>query len=117
MITVHPAPPSAAVEAAIAGVLDAEHAARDAVTQAGEAAAAMTEAARAASRALAARTERRIRSIRAAFEARTAAAVAALDAAATDPGVAHELTPDERGRLDAAVAILAAELTRPEEAA
>ena len=53
-------------------MLDAEHAARDAVAQAGEAAAAMTEDARAASRALAARTERRIRSIRAAFEARTA---------------------------------------------
>jgi len=115
MITADPAVFDA-VDAAIASVLDAEHEARDAVAQAGETAAAMTEDARAASRALATRTERRIRSIRAAFEARTAADVAALDAAATDAGVPHELAPDERARLDAAVAILAADLTRAETA-
>jgi len=111
MVTTDPAPPDA-VDAAIARVLDAERAAGDAVAQAGETAAAMTEDARAAARALATRTERRIRSIRAAFEARTAAEVAALDAAATDAGAQHALTPEERARLDAAVAILAAELTR-----
>jgi hypothetical protein len=116
MNAVNPAAPFDAVDAAIASVLDAEHAARDAVTRAGDTAAAMTEEARATSRALAARTERRIRSIRAAFEARTAADVADLDAAATDAGVPHQLTPDEHSRLDAAVAILAAELTRAETA-
>jgi hypothetical protein len=114
MITAHPAAHLDAVDAAIASVLDAEHSARDAVAQAGEAAAAMTEDARAGARDLAARTERRIRSIRAAFEARTAADVAALDAAATDAGATHRLTPGERARLDVAVATLAAELTRPD---
>jgi hypothetical protein len=101
-----------AVEAAIARVLDAEHAAREAVTQAGETAAEMVEAARGEGRAIAERTERRIRAVRATFEARTAAEVAALDALATDAGVRHELTPDESVRLDAAVAALAARLTQ-----
>ena len=100
------------VEAAIARVLDAEHGARDAVTQASATAAAMTEEARAAARALAERTERRIRAVRAAFEERAAAEVAALDAAAAEAGVRHELTSDELARVDVAVATLGAELTR-----
>ena len=100
-----------AVEAAIARVLDAEHDAHDAVRAAERTAAAMAEAARAAARALAERTERRIRGVRAAFEARTAAEVAALDAAAAEAGARHDLTPDELARLDVAVATLAARLT------
>lgn len=100
-----------AVEAAIARVLDAEHAARDAVRDAEQAAAAMTEAARAAARALAERTERRIGGVRSRFEEKTTAEVAALDAAATEALVRHDLTADELARLDAAVAALAAHLT------
>jgi len=100
------------VEAAIARVLDAEHAAREAVTEAGDTAAAMIEAARAEGRAITERTERRIRAVRATFEARTGADVAALDAVAIDAGVRHELTQDEIARVDAAVAALAARLTQ-----
>jgi hypothetical protein len=100
-----------AVEAAIARVLDAEHAARDAVRRAGDEAVAMLETARAAARAVALRTERRLRAVRGAFEARTAADVAALDAAAAEAGAPHEFTPEESGELDAAVAALAALLT------
>jgi hypothetical protein len=102
---------AAAVEAAIARVLDAEHAARDVVTQAGETAATMTEAARAAVRALAAGTERRMRAVRAAFEERTAAEVAALDAEAAALDLQHDLTDDELARVATAVAALAARLT------
>jgi hypothetical protein len=100
------------VETAIARVLDAEHAARTAVDEAGVTAVAITEAARAAARALAERTERRIRRVRSAFEQRTATAVAALEAAAAEAAARHELTSDELARLDAAVAALATRLTR-----
>ena len=102
-------PPDDTVEAAIARVLDAEHAARDAVRAADEAEATITEAARATARALAERTERRIGTVRAAFEARAAAEVAALDAA--DAGAPHALTPGDLARLDSAVTALAALLT------
>jgi len=98
-------------EAAIARVLDAEHAARDAVRDAEQAAVAMTEAARAAARALAERTERRIGGVRARFEQKTVAGVAALDAAAAEADTPHDLTPEELARLDAAIAVLAARLT------
>lgn len=102
---------SNAVEAAIARVLDAEHAAREAVNQAADAAAAMNEAARAGGRAVAERTERRLRAVRAAFEAQTTAEVAARDAMANDAGARHELSVDEVTRLDAAIATLAARMT------
>jgi len=102
------------VESAIARVLDAEHAARTAVDESGRAAAALTEGARAAARTLAERTERRIRGVRSAFEQRTAATVAELEAAAAEAGARHELTREEFGMLDAAVATLAARLTRRE---
>jgi len=98
------------VDAAIAAVLDAERAAGDAVAAASETAAAMTESARAAARAIAEATERRIRGIRAAFEDRTAADVAALDAAVARAGEPHELSADERARVAGAAAALAAEL-------
>jgi hypothetical protein len=106
--------PENAVETAIARVLDAEHAARDAVTQAEITAAALHEQARAAARALAERTERRIRGVRAAFESRAAAEVAALDAAAAEAGLRHDLTPEDLARLEATVATLAARLTAAE---
>jgi hypothetical protein len=105
--------PDSAVESAIAQVLDAEHAAHDAVTAAEAAAAAMIEAARAAGRALAERTERRIGAIRATFERHAVEAVAALDATGHDAESRQDLTPDDQARLDAAVAALAAELTQP----
>jgi hypothetical protein len=100
------------VESAIARVLDAERAARTAVDAASVTAAALTEAARAATRALAERTERRIRGVRSAFERQTAGAVADLEAAAVEADAAHELRPDEFVQLDAAVATLAARLSR-----
>jgi hypothetical protein len=99
------------VETAIARVLDAEHAARDAARDAEERAAVMTEAARATARDIAERTERRIRAVRAAFEAHAAAEVAALDAEAADATRRHDLTPAELAQLDVAVAALAARLT------
>jgi hypothetical protein len=103
--------PDDAVEAAIARVLDAEHEARDAVRDAGDAAAAQVEHARAVARAIAERAERRIGAVRARFERKTAAEVAALDAEAADAGTPHELGPDDHARLDAAIAELAARLT------
>jgi hypothetical protein len=71
----------------------------------------MIEAARSAARAAAERTERRIRGVRAAFEAHAMAEVAALDAAAAEAGARHDLTPAELARLDDAVATLAARIT------
>jgi hypothetical protein len=100
------------VETAIACVLDAEHAARAAVDEAGATAIAINEAARAAARSLAERTERRIRRVRGVFEQRTATSVAALEAAAAEAAAPHALTADDLSRLDAAVAALAARLTR-----
>jgi hypothetical protein len=111
MTTSHRAASPDAVDAAIARVLEAERAARDAVVQAGETAAAMTEEARAAARTLAERTERRIRGIRAAFEERATAEVAALDATAAATSQERALGADELARVEAAVAALAASLT------
>ena len=111
MTTPHRAPPPDPIDAAIARVLEAERAARDAVAQAGATAAATTEEARAAARTLAERTERRIRGIRAAFEEQATAEVAALEATAAETSMEHPLGPDELARVDAAVAALAARLT------
>jgi hypothetical protein len=103
--------PNDDVESAIAHVLDAERAARVAIDDAGVAAVELAESARAEARALAERTERRIRAVRKAFRERTARSVAALEAAAAEALEAHELTPTDLARLDAAVAALAARLT------
>lgn len=103
--------PDDAVEAAIARVLDGEHAARDAIGATQVAAAAMVDAARASARALAERTERRIGAIRARFERHATEAVAALDATGRDAEMRHELTPEDEARLEAAVDALAAHLT------
>ena len=103
--------PDSAVETAIAQVLDAEHAAHDAIAAAEDAAAAMIEAARAAARALAERTERRIGAIRSAFERHAVEAVAALDATGHGVEARRDLTADDEAQLDAAVAALAERLT------
>lgn len=106
-----PADDPAAIERAIARVLDAEVAARAAVEAARDAATASTEAARAAAREVAARADRRLRALRDAFERRTSAAVAVLDAAAMEAGAPHELEPADVRRVEATVAALAARLT------
>jgi hypothetical protein len=49
--------------------------------------------------------------VRAAFEARATAEVAALDDAAAEAGARHDLTSAELARLDDAAALLAAHLT------
>ncbi len=103
--------PDDAVEAAIARVLDGEHAARDAIAATQAAAAAMIDAARASTRALAERTERRIGAIRALFERHATEAVAALDATGHEAEMCDVLTAEDVARLDASVSALAAHLT------
>jgi hypothetical protein len=99
------------VEVAIARVLDAEIAARNAIRDAERMAAAITEAARAGARGIALRAERRIGTVRAAFEARVAAEVADLDTAAAAAAAPHALTPEDFARVELAAAALARELT------
>ncbi len=106
-----PSPADAAVEAAISRVLDAELAAHDDVDRATREAAAIVEDAATTARAIAERTERRIRKLRAAFETRAARAVAEIDAQALAQDRVYELTPDDRTRLERAVAALSNELT------
>lgn len=100
-----------AVEAAIARVLAAETAAREAVANAQQAAAAQAEATRAAIRALTQRTQSRIAAVRARFARETGAQVSALAAEAERVAHASPLAEDELAALDAALAVLAAELT------
>jgi len=107
----NPVPSTDAVDAAIARVLDAERDARESVAQAGATAQAMLEASRSSVRALNARTERRIRGVRAAFEEGASGEVAALDATAAEAGHEHALGAAELARVDAAVEALAANLT------
>jgi vacuolar-type H+-ATPase subunit H len=101
----------AAVEAAISRVLDAERAAHDDVDHATRDAAAMVEEARGTARAIAERTERRIRTLREAFETHVAHEVAAIDAQALAQDERRELARDDLDRLDRAVVALANELT------
>jgi hypothetical protein len=103
--------PNDAVEAAIARVLDAEAAARDAVAGARREAAEIAEQAREQARRLGLHTDLRIRAVRAAFSAKTTAEVAALEAHAAALGAAPELTPAEVVRVARAVAALGGELT------
>ena len=100
-----------AVEAAISRVLEAEVAARAAVAGARGEATKIAENAREAARRLALHTDRRIHRIRGAFDAQTAAQVAALEAEGAALGVATGLTVTEVANVDAAVAALARELT------
>lgn len=112
MARVHPLPGSPnPVEAAIAQVLVAETAAREAVAAATAAAAARDEATRAAVRSLETRTHARIAAIRSRFARSVAAEVAALDAEGTRVAQPAPLAPDELAALDRALATLAGELT------
>lgn len=108
------APPSQElVESAIARVLAAEAAAREAIGSAMREADAALEAARSRARAIAERADRRISGVREGVERRIAARREAVREAAAR--LAHESgpTPEEIGRLEAAVRALAAELTSP----
>lgn len=98
------------IERAIARVLEAEAAAKEAIADAGARAAAAAEAARASARAVGERTERRLRAVRAAFERRTGATVAALDREAEEASATHVLGAADLARVEAAVAALAARL-------
>jgi hypothetical protein len=100
----------AAVDA-IARVLDAERAARERIQRAGAEAAAREDAARAEARAIAERTERRVATVRAAFAARTARAVAAAAGEAAGLDAPHLLSPSDAALARAAATALAAELT------
>jgi hypothetical protein len=99
-----------AVEAAITRVLTAEVAARDAVAGARSEAVAIAEQARETARRLGLHTDRRIRAVRTAFDAKGTAEVAAMEAQAVALGVPHQLTPVEVARVEQAVAALAAAL-------
>ena len=81
-----------AVEAAISRVLTAEVAARDAVARARSEAVEIAEEARETARRLGLHTDRRIRAVRAAFDAKGTTDVAAMEAQAVALGVPHELT-------------------------
>jgi hypothetical protein len=100
-----------AVEAAITRVLEREAAARDAIARANADALDIAEDARAHARSLSLRTEARIRAIRAAFERKASAEVAALDDEAAALESRHVLLPEEIAAMERAVAVLAAELT------
>ena len=104
-------PPSEAVEAAIARVLDAERAARDSIGGTQNKAAAKVEAARLAMRGLSDRTERRIRWLGDAFERRIVVDVEALDTHAAALESRHASSSDEIARVERAVRALARELT------
>ncbi|MBE0547051.1 MAG: hypothetical protein IH627_05185 [Rubrivivax sp.] len=106
-----PPSPERAAEAAIAQVLAAERAAREAMASARLEAAHIGEQSRAQVRGLAERTQRRIRRLRTAFERRTDTEVAALRAQAAALVAPHEFGSDEAARVDEAVARLAAQLT------
>jgi len=103
--------PTDIAEAAIARVLDAERASRDAIARARSDAAAIAENARIAARALQERTERRVSAIRVAFDRHTASTLAALDAEAAALATGHVLSAEEEARLERAVAALAVDLT------
>ena len=100
-----------AVEAAISRVLAAENAARDAVVRARREAADLAEQAREMTRRLGLHTDRRLRAVRAAFDARGMAEVAALEDQAAALDAAHEVTPAEVARVERAVAALARAMT------
>jgi hypothetical protein len=96
---------------AIATVLRAEVEAREAILQSQFEAGHIAEAARADTRALHERTERRIRTLVAAFERERAARVTALDAQAAAAARPHVPSADELAALAQAVRALARELT------
>ena len=111
MAAAAPADDNALVEQAIARVLDAERSARDSIAEAETEAAAIAERARASARAVGERALRRIVTIRARFEQRIGAEVAALDAAAAGLASPHFVNEADGATVERAVAALAAELT------
>jgi len=100
-----------AVEAAIARVLAAERDALASVAQATHQADEIAEQARASARALAQRTDRRIRSVRAAFERALSERLEALHAEEARVAMRHEPSADELAALEQALRTLADELT------
>ena len=100
-----------AVEAAITRVLEREAAARDVIARANAEALAIAEEARAGARALSLRADERIGAVRAAFERKVSAHVAALNDEAAALESRHDPLPEEIAALERAVAVLAAELT------
>lgn len=103
--------PEAAVEAAIAQVLQAEAAAREAVAVARDDAEVIAEAARERTRNIGLSADRRIAIVRAAFGAKIVAEVASLDAQAWALDADRAPTPDEVARVERAVLSLAESLT------
>lgn len=101
-----------AVDQAIARVLAVEEAAQRSVAGAAIDGADAREAAREAARAIAQRTERRVRGVRARYEAKISARVAALDAQAPTPPK-HVLDAEETAWLERAVEAVVAQLTGP----
>jgi hypothetical protein len=104
-------PENETVERAIARVLEAERLARVGIADARREGVETNETARATARAIAERTERRIGRVRARFEQRIAAEVAALETAAAALDMRYEPNAADRACLGRAVATLAAELT------
>ena len=99
-----------AAEAAMARVLAVEREAREAIARAKVDALHIAEDARGAMRRLGERTERRVRWIVAAFERDCAERIAVIDAEVAKLDVPQSISPDDRARLERAVAALAAQL-------
>jgi hypothetical protein len=99
------------VEAAINDVLVSRRRAVDAMARAEQDGARIVDGSRDAARRIAERAERRIRAMRAAFEAAGRAKLAAIDAEVERHGAAHELMPADDMQLARAVEALCNELT------
>jgi hypothetical protein len=99
-----------AAEAAIARVLASERECRAAIEQARLEVGRIDENARRADHAIAARTERRIRTVVRAFEREIAERLAEIEAAAAPVAGPQSLRPSETGALQRAVRALAREL-------
>jgi vacuolar-type H+-ATPase subunit H len=104
-------PSEAVADAAIARVLDAERAAREAVEEATREADRIVDRARAAAEAVGERAERRIRRIRAAFEAHADREIARLDAAAARETGVRDLDAEDMARLARGIDAVCDELT------
>jgi hypothetical protein len=99
-----------AAEAAIARVLAAERARREAVAQARLEAGRIAETGRLAEHSLAERTERRIRAVVGAFERDLAERLAEIEAEAAQVAQPQPIRPGELASLQRAVRALAGEL-------
>ena len=99
-----------AAEAAIARVLNAERAAREAVAQARQEVDGIVERARLDARALDARTERRVRAVIGAFERDLAERLARIQAATEQAARAQPFSADDDAALRRAVRAVAEEL-------